>query len=98
MSLEIRKTDLFAEWLDGLKDRQGAARIAKRLTRIEDTGNLGDTKSVGDGVGELRFDFGPGYRAYYVKDGETVIILLAGGDKDSQERDIEKAKEIAKGL
>lgn len=95
MPVEIRRTDVFAAWLDGLRDRQGKARIVKRLMRLEE-GNFGDHASVGEGVVELRFHFGPGYRVYYVQRGEALIILLAGGDKDSQARDIEKAKELAR--
>lgn len=93
-TMEVRRTDVFAEWLDGLKDRQGAARIVKRLMRLEE-GHFGDHAGVGEGVMELRFHFGSGYRVYYVQRGETLIILLAGGDKDSQARDIEKAKALA---
>ncbi|MBI1365740.1 MAG: type II toxin-antitoxin system RelE/ParE family toxin [Alphaproteobacteria bacterium] len=96
--MEVLKTDVFADWLDGLKDRQAAVRIVKRIDKIERSGHLGDTEPVGEGVRELRFHFGPGYRVYYIQRGETVIILLAGGDKDSQARDIDKAKEIAKAL
>ena len=70
-------------------------RIAKRIDRIA-SGNFGDAKSVGDGVSELRFAFGPGYRVYYTRRGDVVVILLCGGDKDSQERDIERAKMMAK--
>ncbi len=97
MAMQIRRTEVFADWLDNLKDRQGAARIVKRLMRVEE-GHLGDYASVGDGVMELRFHFGPGYRVYYVQRGETLIILLAGGDKASQARDIDKAKAVASAL
>lgn len=80
-----------------MRDRQGKARIVKRLMRLEE-GNFGDHAGVGEGVVELRFHFGPGYRVYYVQRGEALIILLAGGDKDSQARDIEKAKELARAV
>ena len=93
--LEIRRTDEFAEWLSTLRDTAGSVRIAKRIDRMA-TGNFGDTKSVGDGVSELRFTFGPGYRVYFARHGEVVVILLCGGDKGSQDRDIERAKRMAK--
>jgi len=89
--LEVLRTTEFIEWLTGLRDIQARVRIAKRIDRIAQ-GNFGDAKSVGDGVSELRFDFGPGYRIYYVRRGNVVMILLCGGDKDSQARDIERAK------
>jgi putative addiction module killer protein len=92
--MEVRRTDVFGEWLDGLKDRQATIRIIKRLVRLEE-GNFGDHAGVGDGVMELRLHFGPGYRVYYVQRGETLVILLAGGDKSSQADDIAKAKAIA---
>ncbi len=95
--MDVRRTNAFSEWLDGLRDRQGAARIVKRLMRVEE-GNFGDHAGVGGGVMELRCDFGPGYRIYYVQQGEEVVILLGGGDKDSQPGDIEKAKALAKEL
>lgn len=94
---EIKKTSEFVDWLDGLKDRQARVRIIKRLLRLED-GNAGDHAGVGEGVIELRLHFGPGYRVYFVERGETLIIVLAGGDKSSQTDDIEKAKEIARTL
>jgi putative addiction module killer protein len=87
---EVRRTAEFVEWLMQLGDVQGRARIAKRLDRVAD-GNFGDTKSVGDGVSELRFTFGPGYRVYYTVRGQVIVILLCGGDKSSQQRDIERA-------
>lgn len=92
----VAYTDHFEDWLNGLRDRQARSRILVRIERVEE-GNLGDHKFF-DGIGEFRFNFGPGYRVYFVKQGETVIMLLAGGDKDSQERDIARAKEIAKEL
>ena len=82
----------FSEWLDGLKDIAARAIIRKRLNRIR-MGNFGNTRSVGEGVFELKIDFGPGYRVYYGLDGDTLVVLLCGGDKGSQERDIRKATE-----
>lgn len=94
--IDIYRTDAgkepFIEWQDGL-DLVIQARVDARLTRIEHTGNLGDCKSLGDGVHELRFDFDPGYRVYFGKVKKSVILLLAGGAKGSQQRDINKAKE-----
>ena len=86
--------DLFARWLDGLKDRQAQARVAARLIRLNN-GTFGDCKLVGEGVWELRVDWGPGYRVYFTRRGNTLVILLAGGDKHSQRRDIEMAKKLA---
>src|SRR3989338_10450823 len=82
----------FSEWLDRLKDVAARAIIRKRLNRIR-MGNFGNTRSVGEGVFELKIDFGPGYRAYYGLDGDTLVVLLCGGVKGSQERDIQKANE-----
>lgn len=82
----------FSEWLDSLRDRRAKAKIKARLDRVEE-GNLGDYKSVGDGVFELRIDYGSGYRIYFGQQGSTVIILLCGGDKSTQDKDIAKAKE-----
>ena len=87
---EVRRTPEFVEWLTDLKDVQARARIARRLDRLG-LGNFGDTKSVGQGVSELRFTFGPEYRVYFTVRGEVVVILLCGGDKGSQRRDIERA-------
>ncbi|QMW22702.1 type II toxin-antitoxin system RelE/ParE family toxin [Sandaracinobacteroides saxicola] len=92
---EVRRTGAFIDWLTGLKDVQGRARIAKRLDRLVD-GNFGDAKSVGGGVSELRFTFGPGYRVYFTVRGQVVVILLCGGDKQSQVRDIDRAILMAK--
>ena len=89
--LNAQGADLFQEWLDELSDRRARARIAARLLRIE-LGNLGDTKSVGDGVHELRIDYGPGYRIYYIVEGNTVIVLFCGSDKSDQKRMITQAK------
>jgi putative addiction module killer protein len=83
----------FKEWLEGLKDVSGRAKIRVRLDRAR-LGNLGDNRSVGEGVRELRIDYGPGYRVYFAIEGNRLILLLLGGDKSSQERDIAKAKEF----
>jgi len=91
----VQVTDDFADWLSGLKDRAGATRIAARIQRIEATGNLGDWKPINGAVAELRFAFGPGYRVYFVRRSDELIILLGGGDKDSQDRDIAKAIALA---
>ena len=87
----------FSEWLDGLRDRAGRGRIAKRIERLAQ-GNFGDVAPVGEGVSELRLHFGPGYRVYFVRRGEELVILLCGGDKSTQARDIENAKKIARTL
>lgn len=89
------QTEVFRDWLDGLRDRRARLRIDDRLRRLAN-GNAGDTKSVGDGVQELRLTFGPGYRIYFMYRDGLLIILLNGGDKDTQARDIAKAKRIAK--
>ncbi len=91
----LQTTDIFDRWYDGLRDRQGKARIAARLRRVE-LGNFGDVKPVGSGVSELRIDYGPGYRVYLTQRGLEVVILLAGGDKRTQSKDIEAAIEMAK--
>ncbi len=95
--VEVIRTERFAKWLDDLRDRQARARIIVRIERLAN-GNPGDVKPVGSGVSEMRMDFGPGYRIYFVRKGETVIILLCGGDKSSQDADIARAIEIASGL
>lgn len=82
--------DVYQDWLDGIRDRTTRARIARRVDRIKD-GNFGDHEPCRDGVYELKIDFGPGYRVYYSRVGETVVLLLAGGDKSSQNKDIDKA-------
>ncbi len=92
--LEVRKTDTFESWLSELKDQRGKAKIVARIDRFA-LGNSGDVSPVGEGVGELRIHFGPGYRVYVVQTGRKVVILLCGGDKDSQDRDIALAKRLA---
>ena len=92
--IEVRRTTQFIDWLMQLRDILARARIAKRIDRIA-AGNFGDARSVGGGVSELRFTFGPGYRVYYTRRGDVVVILLCGGDKASQAQDIERSKAMA---
>ncbi len=93
--LEVRQTETFARWLRTHRDRRAAARIAERLRRLA-LGNPGDVKPVGEGLSELRIDYGPGYRVYFLRRGMTLIIVLCGGDKSDQDRDIARAKALAK--
>lgn len=95
--IEIRKTEVFERWFAGLRDRRAVARINTRLRRMM-LGNPGDVSPVREGVSELRIDYGPGYRVYFIQRGREVVILLAGGDKRTQSRDIEKALELARML
>ena len=95
--IEVRKTAIFTKWFEGLKDRKAKARIQVRIDRVE-LGNFGDFAPVGDGVSELRIFYGPGYRVYFIQPTSVVVILLSGGDKDSQQADIARAKKIAKQL
>ncbi len=95
--VEIRKTDIFAKWIDGLRDIRARARVLARIQRLA-CGNVGDAKPVGEGVSEMRIDYGPGYRVYYKRQGKQLIVLLAGGDKRTQKRDIEKALRLAREL
>ncbi|MBI4792066.1 MAG: type II toxin-antitoxin system RelE/ParE family toxin [Deltaproteobacteria bacterium] len=95
--IEIRKTDLFAKWLDGLLDLRARARVLVRVERLA-AGNPGDVRPVGEGVSELRIDYGPGYRVYYKKQGQEVVILLAGGHKRTQAGDIQTALRLARNL
>ncbi len=94
---EIRESEVYARWFKRLRDLQARARILARIRRLS-LGNRGDVEPIGEGVSEMRIDYGPGYRIYYKQRGKTLVILLAGGDKRTQKRDIEKAKEIARGL
>ena len=92
--MQVRRTEGFAVWLSGLRDTQGRAKILARIDRPED-GNPGKTKSVGAGVVEMKIDFGPGYRVYYVQRGQLLVLLLCGGDKSTQTNDIKRAKALA---
>lgn len=91
----IKRTSVFIDWINGLKDRRAAARIAVRIERFK-SGNPGQVREVGEGVSEMKIDHGPGYRVYYVRRGKTVYLLLCGGDKRSQTKDIAEAKRLAK--
>jgi len=95
--VEIRKTELFAKWLDDLRDIQAKARVLVRIERLA-SGNPGDVKPVGEGISEMRIDYGPGYRVYFTKRGNELTILLAGGDKSSQTSDIKVALRLAQNL
>ncbi|HHP7236490.1 MAG TPA: type II toxin-antitoxin system RelE/ParE family toxin [Desulfobacterales bacterium] len=95
--IEIRKTHNFAKWIDGLQDIRARARILVRIERLA-AGNPGDVKPVGEGVSEMRIDYGPGYRVYFKQTGQMLIILLAGGDKKSQAKDIQTALRLARNL
>jgi putative addiction module killer protein len=92
--LTLRQTDTFAEWLQQLRDERARARINVRLRRLA-AGNAGQARSVGGGVSELKIDYGPGYRVYFTRRGVEIIVLLCGGDKSSQSKDIEAAKKLA---
>jgi putative addiction module killer protein len=94
---EIMVTEAFVEWVDNLRDLQGRARVLARLDRLR-FGNPGDAKPVGRGISESRIHSGPGYRIYFVERGRSVVVVLCGGDKSSQRRDIATAKRIAAGL
>ena len=93
--LEIRESSAYADWFAALHDRVAKARIDIRIRRLS-LNNPGDVRPVGDGVSELRIHYGPGYRVYFIKQGETVVILLAGGSKSTQQADIRKAKDLAR--
>ena len=95
--IEVRQTEIFARWLANLRDGRARARINARVRRLS-IGNLGDAKSVGGGVLELRIDYGPGYRVYFVRRDEALVILVAGGDKRTQSRDITTAIKLARNL
>ena len=94
---EIRKTEAFARWLDGLRDVRARARVQVRIERLA-AGNPGDIRPVGGGVSELRIDYGPGYRVYFKYIGREIVILLAGGDKSTQSADIRTALRLARNL
>lgn len=92
--IAVFKTTRFDLWLLSLRDRRAVPRIAARIDRLA-SGNLGDVKPVGGGVSEMRIDYGPGYRVYFMRRGEVVVVLLCGGDKATQKRDIEQARALA---
>lgn len=93
--VRVEKTDLYRDWLDALRDRAGRARILVRVDRLSH-GNPGQHRDLTDGVSELKIDLGPGYRVYYTQRGTRLLLLLAGGDKSSQTKDIAKAIQLAK--
>jgi putative addiction module killer protein len=93
--IEVRQTDLFASWLRKLRDEQAKARIQIRIRRVS-LGNFGDSKPLGEGVCELRIDYGPGYRVYFHRAGNLIVLLLIGGTKKTQDEDIARAKKLAK--
>jgi putative addiction module killer protein len=95
--IEIRKTDVFAKWLDNLRDIRARARILVRIERLA-AENPGDVKPVAEGVSELRIDYGPGYRVYFIKRGRELLILLTGGDKSTQSSDVRTALRLARNL
>ena len=95
--VEVQKTDVYVRWLDGLRDERARARVLVRVERLL-AGNAGDVRPVGEGVSELRIDYGPGYRVYFVRRGQALVILLAGGNKGSQGADIHKALALARNL
>ncbi len=94
---EVRQTQEFREWLHKLRDDRARAKIVDRLVRVEG-GNFGDVEPVGDGVSELRIDYGPGYRAYFTRRGRIVVVILCGGDKRTQTKDIKRAKRMVRDL
>jgi putative addiction module killer protein len=94
---EVRQTELFAAWFHGLRDKRAKARILTRIDRLS-LGNPGDVRPIGEGVSELRIDYGPGYRVYFVRRAATVVLLLAGGDKQTQSQDIRIALKTARSL
>ena len=93
--IEIRQTELFATWVRNLRDPGARGRVQMRIRRLS-LGNFGDVKPVGEGVSELRIDYGPGYRVYFQQQGSRLVLLLAGGNKRTQQADIEKARQLAK--
>ena len=95
--IEIRQTNIYIQWFDKLRDRPAQARINTRIRRLS-LGNFGDVKPVGQGVSELRINYGPGYRVYFTQRKQTLVILLAGGDKRTQDQDIKTAQNLARNL
>ncbi len=94
--IEVIQSETFARWLGKLKDRAAVMRINARIRRLTETGNFGDAKPLREGVSEMRIDYGPGYRLYFIQSGPVLVVLLAGGDKSTQDADIKRAIEIAK--
>ncbi|MCY4376995.1 MAG: type II toxin-antitoxin system RelE/ParE family toxin [Spirochaetaceae bacterium] len=95
--IEVRQTEAYIRWIRRLRDRQARARINIRVRRLS-LGNFGDVRPVGGGVSEIRIDYGPGYRVYFMQRGSALVVLLAGGDKSSQRRDIARARDLAREL
>ena len=95
--IEVRQTEVYEQWFANLRDRVARTRIDIRIRRLS-LGNYGDVKPVGEGVSEMRIDYGPGYRVYFVQRGQTLVVLLAGGDKSTQDRDISTALALAREL
>jgi putative addiction module killer protein len=95
--IEIRQTEAYFQWFVSLRDRKARACINARIRRLS-LGNFGEVKPVGEGVSELRIDYGPGHRVYFIQHGQTLVVLLAGGDKGTQDRDIKKALKLAREL
>jgi putative addiction module killer protein len=92
--MKVRRTSVYKKWISGLRDSRARYRILTRIKRLEE-GNPGDVKPAGEGISEMRIDYGPGYRVYYMDTGKEIIILLCGGDKTTQQEDIARAKRIA---
>ena len=92
---EVIQSSTFRRWVRGLRDRRAVARINARLRNVS-MGNMGDSRSVGEGIHEMRIHYGPGYRLYFIREGRSVVVLLCGGDKGSQSRDIERARRLAR--
>ncbi len=95
--IEVRQTETYIKWFNSLRDREARVRVDVRLRRLS-MGNAGDVKPVGKGVSELRIDYGSGYRVYFIQRGDTLIVLLAGGDKLTQNQDIQTALDLAQDL
>lgn len=91
---KVIETEEYARWFEALRDERAKSTIDRRISRVR-LGNFGDSRSVGDGVSELRIDYGPGYRVYFTREGDILVLLLCGGDKSSQTHDIERAKSLA---
>ena len=94
--VEICKSDTYEQWFRKLKDRQAQARVNARILRVQQSGNFGDVKPAREGISEMRIDYGPGYRIYFMQRGPVLVLLLAGGDKSTQDADIKTAIKIAK--